>query len=244
MGDKGYPSSSLPSSFDDNDKFVNENGWRKIARKIREEPLIPIGTALTIYAFINSYRAVRRGDSHGAQRMFRARVMAQGFTVLAICAGGLYYGQDRARSKELRKLKEAQDSEEKRAKWIKELEARDEEDKAMRRKLAEKRQLLEEEKQKLLEDERAAVAAASHTPKNEGGVLSALSGMWGGKKGGDAPAEGKEMPTEETAAAAAGTAQEADGSGKKKRNPRSSLDSLGEIIGHKKSSSSDSSENK
>jgi hypothetical protein len=166
--------------------------------------------------------------------------MAQGFTVLAICAGGLYYGQDRARSKELRKLKEAQDSEEKRAKWIKELEARDEEDKAMRRKLAEKKLLLEEEKQKLLEDEKAAVAAASHIPKNEGGVLSALSGMWGGKKGGDAPAEGKETPAD-----AAGATQEEDGSGKRKRNPRSSLDSLGEIIGHKKSSSSDdSSENK
>ncbi|PKS09931.1 hypothetical protein jhhlp_004554 [Lomentospora prolificans] len=235
MTDRDYPQTSLPSSFDSDDKFINENAWQKISRKIKEEPLIPLvsdhkanlnspraalGTALTCWALFNSFRAVRRGDSAGAQRMFRARVLAQGFTVMAICAGGLYYSQDRSRSRELRKVKEAQDNEEKRAKWIRELEARDEEDKAMRRRLEEKRNALATDK--------AAAAAPDVDAPKEGGVLSALGGMWGGNK----------KQGEEAAAASAPelAAVEAESTGKRKKNPRSSLDSLGEILGNKKSS--------
>jgi hypothetical protein len=47
-------------------------------------------------------------------------------------AGGMYYAEDRNKQKELWKLKQQQEAEEKRRKWIKELEARDEEDKALR----------------------------------------------------------------------------------------------------------------
>lgn len=71
--------------------------------------------------------------------MFRARVAAQGFTVLAMVAGGMYYAEDRNKQKELRKLKQTQEAEEKRQKWIKELEARDEEDKALHAMLEKKR---------------------------------------------------------------------------------------------------------
>ena len=67
--------------------------------------------------------------------MFRARIAAQGFTVLAMVAGSMYYSQDRERNKELRKLKEQHDAEEKRQKWIRELEVRDDEEKAMRARL-------------------------------------------------------------------------------------------------------------
>ena len=64
--------------------------------------------------------------------MFRARVAAQGFTVIAMVAGSMYYSKDREMSKELRVLKEQKENEEKRQKWIRELEVRDEEEKAMR----------------------------------------------------------------------------------------------------------------
>jgi hypothetical protein len=108
-------------------------------RRLKEEPLVPIGCVLTVMAFTNAWRASRRGDHHKVQRMFRARVAAQGFTVLAMVAGGMYYAEDRNKQKELRKLKQTQEAEEKRQKWIKELEARDEEDKALHAMLEKKR---------------------------------------------------------------------------------------------------------
>ncbi|KAL1837857.1 hypothetical protein VTJ49DRAFT_3305 [Mycothermus thermophilus] len=124
--------------------FYNESGFQKITRRLKEEPLVPIGCLLTIAAFTNAYRAMRRGDHHKVQRMFRARVAAQGFTVLAIVAGGMYYAEDRNKQKELWKLKEQQDAEERRQRWIKELEARDEEEKAIREMMDRKRKRVAE----------------------------------------------------------------------------------------------------
>ena len=119
--------------------FYNESGFQKVLRRLKEEPLVPIGCVLTVMAFTNAWRASRRGDHHKVQRMFRARVAAQGFTVLAMVAGGMYYAEDRNKQKELRKLKQTHEAEEKRQKWIKELEARDEEDKALQAMLEKKR---------------------------------------------------------------------------------------------------------
>jgi hypothetical protein len=82
---------------------------------------------------------MRRGDHHKVQRMFRARVAAQGFTVLAMVGGGMYYAEDRNKRKELGKLKQQQEAEEKRQRWIKELEARDEEEKALQEMMDKKR---------------------------------------------------------------------------------------------------------
>ncbi|SPO02095.1 related to Respiratory supercomplex factor 1, mitochondrial [Cephalotrichum gorgonifer] len=203
MAERGFPNHSIPSSFDGDDKFMNENGWAKVSRKLREEPLVPLGAALTVYALVNASRALRRGDSAGAQRMFRARVLAQGFTIVAIVAGGMYYSQDRARSAELRKLNEQQAAEEKRAKWIQELEARDEEDKAFRARLEKKRD------------------AQEANGGKEGGVLAAL-GRLNEAKGADA--EAMEQEAQKTT---------------RNRNPRSSLDALGDIVGSKKPSLGD-----
>ncbi len=120
-------------------EFYKESGAQKLFRKIKEEPLIPIGCALTVAAFVNSAVAIRRGDSQAAQRMFRARVAAQGFTVLAMVGGGMYYAEDRAKRKELLKLEQQQSDEAKREKWIKELEARDAEEQALRETLDKRR---------------------------------------------------------------------------------------------------------
>lgn len=95
---------------------------------------------LTVAAFVNAYRAMRRGNHEQVQRMFRARVAAQAFTVVAMVAGGMYYSADRHKQKELWKLQQEQEAEEKRQKWIKELEVRDEEDKAFKERLYKRRQ--------------------------------------------------------------------------------------------------------
>ncbi|OAA80990.1 mitochondrial hypoxia responsive protein [Akanthomyces lecanii RCEF 1005] len=205
----------MPSSFDDDNELRNEKALHKVFRKIKEEPLVPLGIGLTVFAFINAYRALRRGDSKQANKMFRARVAAQGFTIIAMVAGSMYYNQDRVKSKELRKVKEETDAEEKRQKWIRELEARDEEDKAMRAML---------EKRALDQVGAAATEADPNAQNGTGGILGRM-GLWG-------PAETK--AAEEQAATAAAAADVEASSEKRRENPRSSLGALGEVYGSKK----------
>lgn len=90
-----------------------------------------MGAALTCLAFYRAWRGVRTGNKAQAQRAFRARVAAQAFTVAAMVAGGLYYSEDRRRTKEARAAQRARDEEDKKAKWLRELEARDAEEKEL-----------------------------------------------------------------------------------------------------------------
>lgn len=147
--------------------------------------------------------------------MFRARVAAQGFTVIAMVAGSMYYSKDREKTKELRKLKEERDAEEKRQRWIRELEARDEEDKLMRAAIDERR------RQKM----DAAAAAAAEKNKEElaqstGGILGKM-GLWsqGQEKAGKKAVE--------EAASAEGTKRPEK---KRQENPKSSLAAIGEAL--------------
>lgn len=145
--------------------------------------------------------------------MFRARVAAQGFTVVAMVAGSMYYSGDRQKTKELRRLKEEKDAEEKRQSWIRELEARDEEDKLMRATMEERR------RQKM--DAAAAPATGEQgLAQGTGGVLGKM-GLWsqGQEKA------GKEAEAE--AAVAAGTERREK---KRKENPKSSLGAIGEAL--------------
>ncbi|KAM6532331.1 Respiratory supercomplex factor 1, mitochondrial, variant 2 [Fusarium solani] len=186
-----------------------------------------LGIGLTSLAFVNAYRALRRGDSKQANRMFRARVAAQGFTVIAMLAGSMYYQKDREKSKELRQLQEQRDAEEKRLKWIRELEARDDEEKAMKARLEQRRQLVQA--QRAEEAEAAAAAAATTTEEKPeatsggaGGILGRI-GLWPqGEK--EEEKKAAEELVEETASDKPG----------KKKNPKSSLGDLGEIISSQK----------
>ncbi|KAG6004609.1 Respiratory supercomplex factor 1, mitochondrial [Claviceps maximensis] len=213
----------LPSSFDTDEEFYTEKPMQKVIRKIKEEPLVPLGMGLTVFAFVNAYRAIRRGDSRQANKMFRARVAAQGFTVIAMVAGSMYYSQDRQKTKELRKLKEERDAEEKRQRWIRELEARDEEDKLMRA-------TLEERRRQRTADSAATTAAPTEKGGEEAeeaapgtrGILGKM-GLW---------SQGQEKAEKEAAEeAAAGRAGGGERIEKKKRdNPKSSLGAIGEVF--------------
>ncbi|POS72223.1 mitochondrial hypoxia responsive domain-containing protein [Diaporthe helianthi] len=130
----------LPSSFDENDEFYNESGLQKVLGRMKREPLVPLGCLLTVAAFTNAYRAMRKGDHNQVQRMFRARVIAQGFTVAAMVAGGLYFGAERHKERENWKLQEQEKAEEKRQKWIRELEARDDEEKELKAMMIKRRE--------------------------------------------------------------------------------------------------------
>jgi hypothetical protein len=122
----------MPSSFDSNPDFHEENRWAKLGRKLREEPLIPIGCAATCYALYQASKSIRQGDHHQTNRMFRARIYAQGFTLVALVAGSIFYKDERMQRKKFEKILEDKKAAEKRDKWIKELEARDKEDQEWR----------------------------------------------------------------------------------------------------------------
>ncbi|KAL6876496.1 hypoxia induced protein conserved region domain-containing protein [Trichoderma novae-zelandiae] len=205
----------MPSSFDDQELY-NERPMQKVKRKLKEEPLVPLGIGLTVLAFVNAYRALRKGDSRQANRMFRARVAAQGFTVIAMVAGSMYYSKDREKTKELRKLKEERDAEEKRQRWIHELEVRDEEEKRMRATIVQRQSELAGRS-----DPAAAAAAAEEQTQGTGGVLGKM-GLW-------SRAEKAAVEAEAEAAVEAALDKKA-----RKENPKSSLGALGELYGSKK----------
>ncbi|KAI9729529.1 MAG: Respiratory supercomplex factor 1, mitochondrial [Cirrosporium novae-zelandiae] len=131
MSDNG---GTVPSSFDEDKEFYEENRWQKLRRKLTQEPLVPIGCLATCYALWRATRAIRAGDHETTNRMFRARIYAQGFTLVAIVAGSMYYKTERAKRGEFEKALAEKKALEKRERWIKELEARDLEEKEMQAK--------------------------------------------------------------------------------------------------------------
>ncbi|KDN53614.1 hypothetical protein K437DRAFT_265668 [Tilletiaria anomala UBC 951] len=73
----------LPAPESSRDKF-----WRKM----KDQPLVPIGSLLTCGALIAASNHLRKGNRDQFQRALRWRVGLQGLTVVAAVAGSLYYG--------------------------------------------------------------------------------------------------------------------------------------------------------
>lgn len=124
----------IPSSFDGSD-FFEESRATKFFRKLRQEPLIPLGCAATCYALYQAAKSIRLGTPYQTNRMFRARIYAQGFTLVAIVAGSIFYKDERMKRKAMETKVEEKKAMEKREKWLRELEMRDEEDKEWRRRI-------------------------------------------------------------------------------------------------------------
>lgn len=129
-------SAPLPSSFDENADFYNENIPEKIWRRFREEPLIPLGCGLTVWAIVGATRSMRKGDHKMTNLYFRRRLYAQAFTIAVLVAGNMYWQKDRSKRKEYNKMVAEKEALEKRDRWLRELEMRDEEDKAWKERIA------------------------------------------------------------------------------------------------------------
>ncbi|XP_065556281.1 HIG1 domain family member 2A, mitochondrial-like [Artemia franciscana] len=69
------------------DALHNETFKEKMKRKFSENPFIPIGAALTIAALGRGLWHMQTGNAKKSQVMMRGRILAQGFTVLALVAG-------------------------------------------------------------------------------------------------------------------------------------------------------------
>ncbi|KAG4438905.1 Respiratory supercomplex factor 1, mitochondrial [Cadophora sp. M221] len=158
----------LPSSFDGNTDFYDENRWQKFSRRLKEEPLIPFGCALTCWALYNASRSIRAGDANRTNRMFRARIYAQGFTLLAMVGGSMYWQTDRQKRKEYDVVIAEKKAKEKNELWIKELEARDDEEKELKAERQRRRERLEKRQAGLGADGKEKVAAEAGEKK---GVL-------------------------------------------------------------------------
>ncbi|KAI5858394.1 hypoxia induced protein conserved region-domain-containing protein [Tricharina praecox] len=154
----------LPSSFDDDPDFYEENRLAKLGRRLKEEPLIPLGCALTCFALYKATRSIRSGNKEQTNKMFRARIYAQGFTLVAMVGGSYYYQEQREKEKSRDATIAERKSKEKQQAWIRELEVRDREDRELierAKKLSARR--LEAEKQ-MKEEQEAAAAAAKEKP--------------------------------------------------------------------------------
>jgi hypothetical protein len=116
--------------------FYNESIGGKLWRRFREEPLIPLGCGLTAWAIFGATRSMRKGDHKKVNLYFRRRLYAQAFTIVALCAGNVYWQKDRVKRKDWEKLVKDKEAKEKRDRWLRELEARDEEEKAFKERLA------------------------------------------------------------------------------------------------------------
>ncbi|KYO29936.1 HIG1 domain family member 2A, mitochondrial [Alligator mississippiensis] len=59
----------------------------KFKRKMRENPLVPIGCLGTLGALTYGLVCFKKGDRQQSQLMMRARILAQGFTIAALMVG-------------------------------------------------------------------------------------------------------------------------------------------------------------
>jgi hypothetical protein len=116
-------------------EFYNEGRLSKLFRRLREDPLVPIGCGLTIAALYGASKAIRRGDHEYANKMFRRRIYAQGFTIAAMVVGSLYWQSDREKRKQYDKVVAERKAIEKREAWVRELEVRDKEEREYKERL-------------------------------------------------------------------------------------------------------------
>jgi hypothetical protein len=154
-------------------------------------------------ALFGASRSIRAGDHNRTNRMFRARIYAQGFTLVAMIAGSVYWQTDRQKRKEFDKVVEERKAREKNEAWIRELEARDEEEKDIRRMREARRRgvsvdvvrsedaekeakKMEEGKRKVLDqlvEKGAGSIVEVETEAKKKGVLESVQEMvWGGKQ--------------------------------------------------------------
>ena len=121
--------------------------------------------------------------------MFRRRIYAQGFTILAMLGGSIYWESDRSKRDQYNELIEEKKKREKHEAWLRELEIRAEEDDELRK---ERNRLMQRstERHKLEEEEKKKANAQSKNSSSDvtsvlesiecrrGPIYAAVAGLW------------------------------------------------------------------
>lgn len=68
-------------------RFKDETFKEKFLRKTKENPFVPIGCLGTAGALFYGLRAFHQGKTRQSQLLMRGRILAQGFTVVALVVG-------------------------------------------------------------------------------------------------------------------------------------------------------------
>lgn len=95
MGSSAHPNAYVPEVGGLGSELP-EAPRDKFFRKMREQPLVPIGSLLTCGALIAASNHLRSGNRDQFNKALRWRVGFQGLTVLAALVGSFYYGQQAA----------------------------------------------------------------------------------------------------------------------------------------------------
>ncbi|XP_018531119.1 HIG1 domain family member 2A, mitochondrial [Lates calcarifer] len=75
--------------FDALQRNHDETFKEKLTRKTKENPFVPIGCLATAGALTYGLRTFQQGKSKQSQLFMRGRIIAQGFTVVALLVGVL-----------------------------------------------------------------------------------------------------------------------------------------------------------
>lgn len=122
---------------------------------------------------------MKAGDKYRTNRMFRRRIYAQGFTILAMVAGSAYWESDRAKRKQYEGLVDEKKKKEKHEAWLRELEARDQEEQELR-KVRDKIIAESSQKRNKQGDVKSVLEACEE--QREGPVMLAVRQLWEGKR--------------------------------------------------------------
>lgn len=122
---------------------------------------------------------MKAGDKYRTNRMFRRRIYAQGFTILAMVAGSAYWESDRAKRKQYEGLVDEKRKKEKHEAWLRELEARDAEEQELRK--VRDKIIMESQQRKNNQNEVKSVLEASED-RREGPVMVAVRRLWEGRR--------------------------------------------------------------
>lgn len=116
-------------------------------------------------------------DSAEMNRMLRARIYAQAFTLVALVAGGMYFKSERQQRREFEKAVEVRKSQEKRDAWLRELEIRDKEDREWRERHAAIEAAAKEANTKPPQESHTTRAAIEPADEKKIGVLDAVRAL-------------------------------------------------------------------
>ncbi|KAM0752238.1 hypothetical protein T439DRAFT_324305 [Meredithblackwellia eburnea MCA 4105] len=72
-----------------------ETTWERLTKKFKEEPLVPLGIAATVFALGGATSALQKGNRTQFNKFLRYRVAAQGLTIVAALGGSVYYSNQR-----------------------------------------------------------------------------------------------------------------------------------------------------